>query len=199
MKKNILFMLFALFSTFAIPLIAGETTRESRDVSAFSEVEVGSALVVEIRKGNAHSLELEGRPEDLKKVTTAIKGGELSIKLKSSEKVKTVKVFITMPELKGVDLSGSSNMKVLDVFKAEHFDMDLSGASTLEIELDCSQSLDIHSSGASVLNLKGSAPSSTINGSGASTLNARGFTSARLKADLSGATKLKIAVKDGIE
>ena len=192
-------MLFALFSTFAITAMAAETTRESRQVSAFTEVEVGNAMIVEIRKGEVHSLELEGRPEDLQRIIAEVRGGELSIRVKPWGNIKTVKVFITTPELKGIDLSGSSRMKVLDVFASDHFDMDLSGASHLDIELNCSGSFDLHSSGASVLDLKGNAKTSEINGSGGSTINAQYFTSDDLEAELRGATKLKIIVKNRIE
>ncbi len=200
MKKQLsLLVVIFLSITLSFSLKADETIRESRDVVAFSELEAGNAMIVEIRKGSAYKLELEGRPQDLEKVITKVDDGELSIRVKPLSSIKTVRVYIIMPELTGVDLSGSIEVNVLDKFEVENFDMDLSGASQFNIELNCSRSLEVETSGASVIRLKGSAKYGDIESSGSSSIHAENFTTEELDAQLSGSTRMDVTVSGRLE
>ena len=154
MKKQILLIVSVLTMVFTTGARATENIRETRQVSGFSELEIGSAMIVEVHKGSTHKVELEGRPEDLSRVITEVKGGELHVGLKSMSRTKTIKVFITMPALEGVDISGSAQLRTLDIFEVNNFDLELSGGSQAEMELKCSGSISIDVSGGAIARIK---------------------------------------------
>ncbi len=183
-------------------LLAKGLEREKRELGAFKEIEVGSTFTVEINKGNTYTVELESDSEDLEKVITTVKNGELIIKMSGndwwsqSKKRSNIKLYITTPELVGLEASGNTQVKVLDVFQVADFDLDLSGASQVSIELECSGTLEIESSGATTLNLKGKAGSGDVEASGASNIKADDFNFINLDLDLSGASMASVGVSD---
>jgi Putative auto-transporter adhesin, head GIN domain len=125
---------------------AGQTVKETRDVKGFTSVGFSIAGNLYIKIGPQFSVELEGEKGDLEEVITELSGNRLQIKHENwrfnfREKVN---VYITMPEINGLGVSGSGKAEIVDAVKSEGLDLSVSGSgnlytSALTVEdLDCS-------------------------------------------------------------
>jgi len=73
---------------------------------------------------------IEGEKRDLEDIITEVSGNRLVIK-KDNWKFnfnERVTVYITMPELKGLGVSGSGKAEIRDAIKAEDLDLSVSGS-----------------------------------------------------------------------
>ena len=104
-----------------------------------------------------------------------------------------------MPALEGVDISGSAQLRTLDIFEVNNFDLELSGGSQAEMELKCSGSISIDVSGGSIARLKGSTRSGEIEASGGAQIEAKDFMATSLDVDMSGGAQIKVKVEDRIK
>lgn len=167
---------------------SGNIRTEQREVSEFSSVKVGGAIVVEITAQKDYSLEVEGDDNILPLIKTEIDGDTLKI---SSEKgysaSNPIKVRISLPNIEDLDLSGASKVSIVNLDN-ESLNVDTSGASKISCE-GKTKNLTVDMSGASHFDSeKLSANSVSVDASGASQANVAVKDS--LKADLSGASKV---------
>jgi len=111
----------------------GQSIKETRDLKGFTSVGFGIAGNLYIKIGPRFSVELEGNKGDLREVETVVSGDRLQIKHQNwryNFKNK-VNVYITMPELKGLGVSGSGKAEILDALKGEDLDLSVSGSGNL--------------------------------------------------------------------
>jgi len=103
---------------------------------------------------------------------TEVSGETLKIYVKERFTMRSkIKVRISMPELKGAEISGASKIIANNV-KTETFNLNVSGASKVEIY--------------------GEANNLNIDASGASKINTENFKVANAKVDVSGATQITV-------
>jgi Protein of unknown function (DUF2807). len=138
-----------LFIVVILSGIASGQEKETRNVKGFTKVSFGISGDLKIKIGPEFSVVIEGDKSDLKEVVTEVSGDRLVIKQENwrfnfnfNEKVH---VYITMPELNSLGVSGSGNAEVLDPIKgADDLNLSVSGSgklTTAELEadnLDCS-------------------------------------------------------------
>lgn len=158
---------------------SGNITTEQREVSDFSAVKVGGAVVVEITAQKDFNLEIEGDDNVLPLIKTEIDGDTLKI---SSEKgystSKPIKVRISAPNVDDLDLSGASKVSI--------------------VNLD-NESLNVDASGASKISCEGKTKNLTVDMSGASNFDSEKLFAESVSVDASGASKASVAVKDSLK
>ncbi|TAL65904.1 MAG: DUF2807 domain-containing protein [Bacteroidetes bacterium] len=146
--KRVIFLSVILI---AVTLTAGfsngqAVVKETRDLSGFTKVSFGVAGELYINFGKEFKVVLEGEKSLLEDIVTEVTGSKLVIKKENwrlgiNEKVT---VYITMPELKGLGVSGSGRAEIKDPVKAEGLDLSVSGSgkiNTTDIltsDLNCS-------------------------------------------------------------
>lgn len=170
---------------------SGRIVTEKRDASGFKGVQAGGATELQITVGKDFSVELEGDDNILPLVRTEVRAGVLHIERNGNFWSRTKLVArITMPEFDNLDLSGASRASVAGV-DSNNVKLEASGASQIEIS-GTAQDLTASLSGASKLdaaNLR--ALRANIDASGAS--KAQIFASESVTADTSGASKIVYA------
>ena len=170
---------------------SGNVKTEKREVAGFKSVDVSGAYEVEITAQKDFSLEIEGDDNLLPLIKTEVNDGNLVIKSEKGFNTKNpLKIRISAPDLSSLSLSGASKVDLANLSN-EAFLLDSSGASKIRID-GTTREFTVEMSGASKLdaeNLK--AENVSVDSSGASKMTV--FVSNRLKADLSGATKLVYA------
>jgi hypothetical protein len=188
---------FAL-SLFAITALAasqgthvrgnGILKQEMRKVGNFTKIQVGGAVEVQVKVGPSPSLRIEAESNILPLYKTTVQGGTLTVHHKDGvSTTKPIKLWITVPSLKGVNISGASEMTITNL-KTPKFDVEVSGASNLTA-MGSADNLNLSASGASELNLlKLSAKSARVDASGASQIDLS--VSSKLSGDVSGASEI---------
>jgi hypothetical protein len=134
MKRGIILSAFILSISVSSGFAVGQpVVKETRDVKDFTKVSFGVAGNLYINIGPEFKVVLEGEKRDLEDIITEVSGGRLVIKKDNwrfnlNEKVT---VYITMPELKGLGVSGSGKAEIKDAVKAEELDLSVSGSGKI--------------------------------------------------------------------
>lgn len=134
MKRIIILSVFIAAVTLTTGYSNGQAiVKETRDLSGFTRVSFGVAGELYVNFGNEFKVVLEGEKDLLDEILTEVSGGKLVIKKENwrfnmNEKVT---VYITMPELKGLGVSGSGKAEIKDAVKTENLDLSVSGSGKL--------------------------------------------------------------------
>jgi hypothetical protein len=138
MKKSIL-VLIALIFAFSLTSCrlggkrgSGRIAEEKREISDFSEIELGGSYNVDITVGEETSLTIEGDDNLLKYVRTYVRGKKLIIDTERNiNPRKDILVTITTPELDELYGSGACDI-FIDKIKSETFYLNMSGACSIK-------------------------------------------------------------------
>jgi hypothetical protein len=178
MKRGIVFSLMVL----AFTMLSGFTNsqsavKETRNVKDFTKVNFGVSGDLYINIGPEFKVVLEGEKRDIEEIVTDVSGGKLVIKnenwrlhnwrMNINEKVT---VYITMPELKGLGVSGSGKAEIKDAVKTDDMNLSVSGSGKIYTTDLSVTNLDCGISGSGDIILGGNGTSSradiSISGSG---------------------------------
>jgi hypothetical protein len=126
----------ALAAAVALPVLLagclqgqGPVTTETRDVRAFTRLDIGSGIQVTVTIGPAGPLTVMAQENLMKAIATEVAGSTLAIEaaddFTSSEPVA---VAITVPSLEAVSLSGGARVRV-DGFDGDAFELAVKGGA----------------------------------------------------------------------
>jgi hypothetical protein len=190
---------------------SGDLTTQEFNFSDFTRVEVGSAFQVEIVQADSYRVSVTADDNLFEYIQVSKQGETLKIGLKLlplRPLFTTLRAEISMPQIYDLDLSGATKGTVSGFSSTENLDIELSGASSLnlvemsagdvEFELSGASRVSgditaggdarIDLSGASSVQLQGSASDLIINASGASRAALDNFPVANADVELSGAS-----------
>jgi len=177
----------------------GTIVTETRDIDNFNEIDVAGAYELILVQGNKVALEVVADENLLEHIRTEVKNNTLFISNKESiRKSKSLKLFITVVDLKKIDASGAVNIHNKNILQAEYLDIDVSGAAELNLIVDLND-FELDLSGASETTLKGKTKNFDIDISGAGELNAKDFEVENAKIDLSGAASANVFVTKNLD
>ena len=189
----------------AAGVATGQTiAKETRNVKGFSRISFGIAGNLAIKIGPEFSVVVEGTKSDLGEVITEVSGDRLLIKQESwrfnfREKVN---VYVTMPEIEGLGVSGSGRAEILDaVTDADELDLNVSGSGKLLTaglvvdNLSCS----ISGSGDIIIGAGGNADTGEISISGSGSYSGEAFEIDHLNIRVSGSGNCLCKVGDSLE
>lgn len=176
----------------------GEVESSNRQVESFTGIKVSGAINVFVRQGETHSLKITADANLLPLIKTSVSGDVLNISTKRAiSKYEKLNVYIIMPSLEEIDISGASSLNSEGVLKADELDIEASGASDLNLNIDCEE-LDLDVSGACDVNLSGRAAKAEMEASGASDIKAYSLKLGEAVVDASGSSDVNITVENKI-
>lgn len=180
------------------------TNTKTYDFTNFDEVELTALFDFEIRKGDAYHVELRGNEGLLDDVSLVQRGDELAIEYKTDWKWwndkdwrRKVKVFIVMPELDQLTVTGACEGEVTG-FDNEEISFNLNGASEVVAEVSPKYTYaDVN--GASELTLIGTAESLEADVFGASKLSAYTYKVDDAEIKALGASTVRVFARNDLE
>lgn len=121
-------------------------------LSPFDEVEIAGAFKIIYEQGEQCSVRIEAEEQALNEMTVYVKDGQLRIRKavdKPTVSFKDVKVYVTSPTIKRVDLAGSGIFAASNPVEANEFIADLAGSGKIMLaQMTCVKAvLDIAGSG----------------------------------------------------
>ena len=159
----------------------------------FSEITVEGAVEVHIRKGTEFKVSLEGELKNDKSLSLSQQGKRLTIKGKNEDMENIGVVYITLPELKELNLSGAVKVFAKEI-EENQFIADINGASKLELSGNISD-LALQITGASTAELEGRSDKLTLTGKGACKIEAMDWNTKEATVELEGASVASLTVK----
>jgi len=169
---------------------SGNLKTENYNLSDFTGVNISSAFKVEINQSGSYSVEVTADDNLFEYVDVSKEGETLKIGLKTVALLgpATLKAEIAMPQLRGLDISGASKGTVSNFSSTENLDIQVSGASSVELVEISAGDAELEVSGASTVQLEGSASDIDVDASGASHAKLAGFPVNNANVRLSGAS-----------
>lgn len=206
--RNLLLFLFTSILFVSCDSITGEgdIKKESRELGKFDEIKNSGSIDVKIMVGDNYNVVVEDYENLLPHIVTEIENGVLDIHYENGINISrsNTTVFVTVPTLKKITTSGSSDTEISGVLKnTGGLEFSVAGSGSIKGAVDA-PSVQLKISGSGEVNLKGSTQkmeckisgsgdffgedlksedcSITVSGSG----NAKVFASVSLKAKVSG-------------
>jgi hypothetical protein len=132
MKNLFLFATMLAFSCTA-PVLSGETVKEIRNVGPFSAINLTISADVFLTQGSVQKIEIEGDKNSLKEIETTVTGETLKICTKDMfhGNIGKVSVYITVPGINALTISGSGDITAAAVITADELDLNVSGSGSI--------------------------------------------------------------------
>lgn len=171
MKKYISLSLLVVFMTTSLLLAQN---RETRNVGSFSKINFRVPGKLYLKQGSPQKVEIEAKADILKKIETEVEGSKLIIGQDGdwfdwgSDDNDEIKVYITVPNIDAVAVSGSGSVIGETKITTTNMDLNVSGSGSLSLEVDATGDIEADVSGSGDINLKGKCKSydSDVSGSG---------------------------------
>jgi hypothetical protein len=193
MKKRFLLTTLTILSI--TQLFAQKEFRKSYSFKDFDAVDVGSTFQVKVKQGDQYQVVFVAQQEkDLEDLDVDISSGEISIGFESdwslfgiSKSHGHIHVYITMPHLASLDISGASTLKVYPFKNIDNLEIDVSGAAKVNLAIDAKE-VEVDASGASKVEISGWVNRLDVDLSGASNFSAEKAEVGRAHVEASGAS-----------
>jgi hypothetical protein len=204
MKSRLLISAFivAIFMTSGFSY-GQSANKETRNLSGFTKVSFGISGDLFINIGSEFKVVLEGDKSSLEEIETEVSGSKLVIKSENwhSHSHEKVTVYITMPELVGLGVSGSGKAEIRDAVKAEELDFSLSGSGRI-VAADLALgkfNVGISGSGDVIIDGNGEAASADVSISGSGNYTGESLKIKDAEFSISGSGSSKCYVTDNLE
>ena len=178
MKKLSLVLL--LFAVFSISLQAqwrgekgkGPVVERTLDVPSFEGIKLTFSGNIYLRQGSTQSVKVEGQENIINLMSTEVKDGMWKVKFtKNVRNYDKLNVYVTVPSLKYVGVSGSGNIRSEGNFSnLGNLKVHISGSGDIKFEADAGN-VEAHVSGSGDIKMRGSASDVDIKISGSGNVN----------------------------
>ncbi len=141
---------------------------EKRDVSAFTEVSLRNDAKVILTQGKTPSVSVKAKESTLEKLITEVKDRKLIIRYPSESWFKNnwnpgeVEVYITMPQIDGLSLSGSGSIIADSKIETLILEVALSGSGSVKIGELQTEKFSATLSGSGSVNIAGKQPAAEL-------------------------------------
>ncbi len=173
----------------------GKFVKVDRELQgAFSSVEASGNFNVVLTQDSLPKLSIETDENLIEYIDTRVKNHKLIIKTKKNlNSAKGITVYVTIGQLKKMELSGAVILRSASKINLDAFTMELSGASNVAMDLNC-YVLSTDCSGSCTLKLIGAASDAEIETSGACDIDNSQMVVENMNLTVSGAGKVKVNV-----
>lgn len=203
--KKILFMwgLLCFIQTGQAQVI-NDPQAELREVKGFHAIRLSGSFDVHLTQGTEEVVAVSAADAESKsRIRTVVENGILSISFNGDKKFwkswkqdkLQLKAYISVKQLKELEVSGACDVFVEGAFKADEMKMELSGASDVKMKGNFEAgTLKVELSGASDVEMNGKVSRMHIEASGASDFKGYDLQTDYCDAEASGASSIKITV-----
>lgn len=164
------------------------------EISGVEELDISIACELYIAQGDEESLKIEAEKNIFHRLKINQKNNTLYIESDEDDinyDDWDVEVYITVKELKSVDIGGAVKMRNKGILKTEKLSLEVSGAADIELEIDV-EKLTADFSGAVNAELEGRARYIVMDMSGASKVDAEDLICDAFYLDFSGFGKAEV-------
>ena len=168
-----------------------EITKETREVPAFTGIDVGGAFDVYLEQGEEQSLIIETEARNLEKIMTSVDDGILKISSKSNRNSRQLNIYITISDIDILWIHGAADVEGRELLFMDKLNLECSGASTIDLEIKAQQ-VDLLASGASDVTISGNTDILDVEASGASSVDCSRLSAMDVRAESSGASSIHV-------
>lgn len=191
------FFTLAIVAVASISAIAQNKLTKEYKFGKITSIEASSVYDIEVTQGNSGTVKVVYDEFFKDRLMVNYINGKLNLEVASTKmrnnnrNIEGIKVYLQMPTIEDLDLSGASSLKAMGSFQTDELDVELSGASSISGLVISGNELSLDCSGASTLNLRGDFKTieAEISGSSEIVLNSN---STVFEGEFSGASTVKV-------
>lgn len=146
LRRSLATALVALLLIASPDARAQEMLSESRDVESFARLAFNTPGTVYLEQGDTVSLRVEASSQEtLDRIRTRVRGDELVIDTEDGDQSwfdklfgdkETLHVYVTMPNVRAISVSGTGEVIARTILTAEELDLSIAGTGDIEAEVD---------------------------------------------------------------
>lgn len=181
--------------------ITGSGNYETRtyNLDAFNELAFYGDGQILVCHDSIRSIRIEAQNNVLNALNVEVRNGELQIGRNNCFRgSKTIKVYVSTPELISANLSGSGSIEGIGTFRSVDFRADISGSGSIDFNIDV-QNLNCHSSGSGEMRLSGNAKYQHIDFSGSGNAHNFDLNTSETTIKISGSGNCEVYVSDKLD
>ncbi|MCB0834285.1 MAG: DUF2807 domain-containing protein [Bacteroidetes bacterium] len=202
MKYRIMLMSAALLFAGSV-LANAQTRKETRTVEPFHTVVTKGSEDVYVKQGNTQSLVIEADEDVLKDIVSEVHNGVLKIGLEDrwfdrTWTNKRIKVYVTMPVVKGFKLSGSGEIIGEGDIKSDDLSLTISGSGKIRMNV-FAETISSEISGSGDVRLSGTTTEYNCRISGSGNIDAMDLRTENCRAKISGAGDARVSVSGDLD
>jgi hypothetical protein len=175
-------------------------SKEERDLEGFTGIGFSVAGTLVLEQGNTFSVVLEGDDDYIEEIETTVQGDMLVIShdrwISIARNKRDLTVYVTMPGVDKLSVSGSGNIIADRSIKSDELDMSVSGSGNIKLADLVAESVDCNISGSGSLELRGSALEGELSISGSGKYRGDSFRLNTLGVQISGSGTCSTLVED---
>lgn len=174
---------------------SGNQVTEERKVVDFSKIKISGAYTLILKQDSAPSvLKITADDNLLKDIQTNVRNGKMEIKMKGNYcNSGPIRIYANVRQLTAIDGSGANQISSEGVINTKDFELQLSGANKVTLELNASV-IRTKGSGSTEINLSGQAGEHWVELNGSGDLNALNLVTGKYHIETSGSSHCKINV-----
>jgi carbon monoxide dehydrogenase subunit G len=117
-------------------VLTGQTVKEKRNTESFEGVALAFSGDVYISQGNTNSVEIEADKNILEIIESKVRDNTLVLKTRNGHwrNLGHVKVYITMPSIRNLSVSGSGDMRCETPVRTNALKVDISGSGSIHVQ-----------------------------------------------------------------
>lgn len=179
--------------------------REERKVSGFNGIALSISADIYLTQASDYKVEIEAEVDYLEKIETVVSGDVLKIKNKDHFNFefhsKKVKIYISMPQVNSLTISGSGDIIAQTPIKTEKLDVAISGSGNVKIENLAVKNIEMSISGSGDIYFAGSdiAESSKYSISGSGDINTENLQTKKVEIHVSGSGDVRVWAVDELD
>ena len=167
--------LFAFLSAFFLmTAMINAQSSETRNVSSFSELEIGGVFNVYLSQGNKEEVKIEAPAEYMDRIITKNDGNRLVLKLDkkwSTKNMKKISIYVTFKNLEALENGGVGNLKSDGTLTFDNLYFKNSAVGNTDLSLEA-KSIDAKFSSVGNITLSGNVNDMTIKNTSVGSLKA---------------------------
>jgi len=177
----------------------GPKVTKTLDISSFDGIGLAISGDVYLKQGNRQSVKIEAQQNIIDNLLTKVENGTWKIKFdKNVRQHEDVKIWITVPNLKKVSVSGSGDVIGESAFKnLDDLSLAVSGSGKIQLDAD-SKSSSIAVSGSGKMKLAGQTAKCSIAISGSGDIDAFDLASQTCSVVISGSGDASVNASDDL-
>lgn len=178
----------------------GPIVKRTLDLDNFNKLVLTNNAKVYLRQGSTQSVEVEAQENIIDNLVTDVSDRTWKIRFDQSvRRYDGMKVYITIPTLEGIRLSGSGSIIGENKFTGlDELGVSISGSGDINLEIEAN-TVDTHISGSGDIRLAGRTNNHGISISGSGEVEAYNLSSANCKVRISGSGDCEVEVQEDLE
>ena len=178
----------------------GPVVRKTLDLDQFNAIKLTFSGDVYLKQGNRQEVVVEAQQNIIDLMKRDVRDGTWKIGFeKNVSKTKPVKVYITVPTLTKIGVSGSGNIKTENAFTGlGNMAVHVSGSGDIKADLTA-KSIKTHISGSGDVALRGSAQNHDIHISGSGDVTSYDFRTDNCEIHISGSGECEVNVQENLD